>query len=342
MLLLNSTGDLLKFTTSTAQAVDIKVDWIDNNGTTTTPGVAAANISSATTTSIPGTSPASGYARNIEYVSVCNKGSSSNVVTIQALLSGTTVTLYVFTLNAGYTWTLNAAGQTNIIDPNGNNLTSSAVGAHGAFVTATVLTSSSGTFTTSATTNKIRLRGVAAGGAGAGTTSVASAAGGGGGGGAGSDLEVWIPVTPSTGYSYTCGTGGTGVSAGTGNTGGTSTFIVGATTYTCYGGVGGTAATSASTGSYLGGAGGAVSTNGLINNPGQPGAGGFTISATVYQSGDGAKSPFGAGGIGAKSAGTGAAGTGFGSGGAGGAAGASTATTGGAGAPGMWISEEYT
>jgi hypothetical protein len=149
--------------------------------------------------------------------------------------------------------------------------------AAGGFSNMQVFTSP-GTFTTPATTTKIKVTVVGGGGSGAATFSANNGSGGGGGG-----TAIYVgPVTASTPYAVTVGAGGAGVPAGTtpataGNPGGTSSFT---TLASATGGSGG-AAGGAQT---LGGAGGAGSA-GTLQFTG--GAGGNVIAPVNTNSGTG-------------------------------------------------------
>lgn len=211
--------------------------------------------------------------------------------------------------------------------------------APGTLLDITVLAAASGTFTTQANTTKIRVRGVAGGGAGGGVNGGSGENRAGGGGGAGGYAEKLFSVSGSTGYAYTCGAGGTGVSAADGGDGADSTFVVGATTVTCKGGKGGKAG-DVGQGFKLGGDGGAVSTNGDVNAGGAPGGFAFTQTGD-YASGPGGSSLFGGGGNSIKTAGDGNAASGHGAGGSGGVSQNTTDRVGGNGSAGMWIVEEY-
>jgi hypothetical protein len=136
--------------------------------------------------------------------------------------------------------------------------------AAGGFSNMDVFTASGpGTFTTPATTTKIKVT-VIAGGGGSGGSINGVVSGGGGGGG--SSIRIFS-VASNTGYSYTVGAAGTAGSApGAGGTGGTSSFgPVGGTTISATGGGGG-----GGPGGASGGPGGAGS-NGNINFNGTPG-----------------------------------------------------------------------
>jgi len=221
----------------------------------------------------------------------------------------------------------------------------------GAFIKRTLLTASSGTFTTQSTTNKIRIRGIGGGGGsgGNGSSAFSNAHGATGGGGGGSIADRVITVSPSTGYSYTCGAAGSaGASTPTnGGNGGDSTFTVGATTITARGGSGSSAQNN-STATFLivaGGAGGAAATNddfGATGDPGSPGTvatifDGNASPASAQLGGSGGASIFGVRAGTASAAGS----TQYGGGAGGATAAAKTGTTGFAGCAGCWIVEEY-
>ncbi len=342
MILLTSTSDLIQVITGGTQAIKCHASYVDLNGTTVTPGRLNTAISSATTTTIVA-SPAASTQRTVKTLSVHNSdGSNADTVTVQHTDGTTVIILFSLSLlagnslkyNEGSGWQLfNALGQTVATAP-----------ASGQFLKSTVLTSASGTFTTGTNTNSIFIRGVAGGGAGGGCTSVASAAGAAGGGGSGSYIEKTVAVSPNTGYSYTCGAGGTGVSGAGGNNGNNSTFVVGATTYTANAGGGAAVATAnAALTANLGGNGGAVSTNGDLNATGTAGNKGviLIVATPAGASGDGGDSAFGGGAKGVNAAGNGNTAGNFGGGGSGSMTGASTARTGGGGGPGCWVVEEY-
>ncbi len=140
------------------------------------------------------------------------------------------------------------------------------------------------------------------------------------------------------------------MSGAAGGDGGNSTFVVGATTYTCLGGKGAPLATASTVvTAYKGGAGGLASTNGDLNSSGAPGEMGVCIlvgagTTEVQCSGAGGSSPFGGGGAAVNTSGAGTAGisaSGFGAGGGGACTGASSAKAGGAPTAGCWVVDEY-
>lgn len=215
---------------------------------------------------------------------------------------------------------------------------------NGLLLSVSVLTSGT-TFTTGPNTNTIKLRLVGGGAAGGGGASALVNGAAGAGGGAGAYAEKIFTVTPSTGYTYGIGAGGTPGAAGNnpGGNGGNTTFTVGATTVTAPGGAGGAGMAAVTLGNSQGGAGGAIATNGDLNSGGECGECGIQLSATIGNAGRGGGCQFGAGGQSRITAGAGNAAVGFGSGGGGGLVlNNSGSVAGGAGAAGVIIVEEYT
>jgi len=139
----------------------------------------------------------------------------------------------------------------NLLTSNGTTWTSAAAPA-GGFSNMTVFTSP-GTFTTPATTTKIKVTVVGGGGAGVTSGTPAAPAAGSGGGGGGGAVYVG-PVTASTPYAVTVGAAGTVP----GGPGGTSSFGPLASS------TGGTGGASGTSGTVLGGAGGAGSAGTLL------------------------------------------------------------------------------
>jgi len=89
MILLTSTGDLLRVVTSNASALDVHASYVDLSGTTITPGRTNTAIASVTTTTVV-PSPAASTQRTVKTLSCRNKGASQNVVTVLHT-DGTTV-----------------------------------------------------------------------------------------------------------------------------------------------------------------------------------------------------------------------------------------------------------
>jgi hypothetical protein len=340
MILLTSTSDLIQVITGGATAVHVHASFVDASGTTITPDRDNTIIASATTTPVV-PSPASGAQRNVKTLSIRNAdASASNAITVLHTDGTTAVQIAKVNLLAGQQLSYNEGDGWGLVDAAGGRIVTPLTGL---FLGTTIITNASGNFTTNAQTRTIFVRMVGGGAGGAGCTSVASAASAGGGGGAGSYLEKTVAVTPNTAYAYVCGAAGNGASGAAGGNGSSSTFIVGATTYTAPGGTGAVVATAVTTpSSYKGGAGGTVATNGDLNSGGAPGeSGNIAVITPIGSSGGGGSSKFGGGGAPTAAAGNGAAATGYGSGGSGALTGASTVRTGGNGTAGCIVIDEY-
>jgi hypothetical protein len=226
----------------------------------------------------------------------------------------------------------------NILQSNGTTW-SSASG--GVIIGRQTLTAGT-TYTPTAGTKKIWIRMWGGGGAGGGCNNTAGCAGG--GGGSGGYAEYFLTGVTGT-YTYAIGGGGAGVVSANGGAGGNTTFNTGVTTITAFGGGGGTfVAGTAAIKFVLGGAGGAISTNGHVNGAGVPGELGLTSTInTVVMSGSGASTALGGGGIGRSTTGNGnAAVANTGSGGSGAAKTVAAGTnSGGNGAAGVIIITEF-
>lgn len=211
----------------------------------------------------------------------------------------------------------------------------------------TIAFTTSGTFTkaTYPGLRAVRVRGNGSGAAGGGVLAAAAgahAAGGGGGAGAYAESLILASALASS-EAITIGNAGTGVSGSVGGNGSACSF---GTWVVAGGGLGG--AGQASTTVYIMGVPGAggTATAGDLRFPGAPGLAG-TGNASLGIGGQGANSPFGAGGLPTY---TGSSGgnvpgsdaTGYGAGGSGGVAAASgAATTGGDGTKGIILVELY-
>ena len=203
---------------------------------------------------------------------------------------------------------------------------------------------SNGTLTLPATTTQMVVEVWGGGAAGGGAHTSANYGGGGGGGAGGYSAKLFSSL--GSGYYFTIGAGGTGVSQAAGNNGMQSCFGTNATACTspsvqANGGTGGTAGNGSIAGT--GGAGGSVGT-GDVTKAGGSGTGGGGGDAGIGGSGGhGGTSPSGGGG-GAGSAyqrgDDGTAGGAFGGGGGGGG-GSSFGTTGGNGGSGGIVITVY-
>jgi hypothetical protein len=345
MILLTSTSDLVELVTSGTTTLHVQASYVDlsGSGTVATPGRQNTIVSSATTTTIVGSPGTSTTQRALKFLSIQNTSSSvSQTITVEHTDGTNVVQLMEITIQPLFTLVYNDPSGWILLDSSGGRLE---VPLTGRLLASTVLTSTtSATFTTGLTTHTIRIRGVGGGGGGGGCASVAAAAGAAGGGGAGSYAEAIFPVSPNTGYTYQCGAGGTGTSAAAGGNGGNSTFTAGGVTVTCNGGSGAPLCTPTTTLLVtLGGAGGAVSTNGACNGAGESGEPGIQIlvSTPIVGSGAGGSTVFGGGGLGLAAVGSGNNAVGYGAGGSGGATGATQPRAGGVGAQGVWIVDEF-
>lgn len=82
MLLLTTTSDVLKLTTSSAEAVDVTVSADDTTTTTNTPLSQETAFSSATTATIL-SAPAAATQRQIKLITITNKGTAVNNITLK-------------------------------------------------------------------------------------------------------------------------------------------------------------------------------------------------------------------------------------------------------------------
>ena len=103
MILLASTSDLLRVTTSAAGDIDVHCSWVDLASGASTPGRTNTNITSATTTTITA-SPASSTYRTVKTVQIRNAhATTAQDLTIVHTDGTTAVELCKVTLSAGWT-----------------------------------------------------------------------------------------------------------------------------------------------------------------------------------------------------------------------------------------------
>lgn len=242
---------------------------------------------------------------NASKVVVATNGSTDTQIVSGANGSGTYLPLSFYT-NNDIRFQMGNAGELNVrtapgtvsAGTSGQFLTSGGPGAGvswttaaaGGFSNMTVFTSP-GTFTTPATTTKIKVTVVGGGGAGGGSS------GGGNSGGGGGGAAIYVgPVTASTGYPVTVGSGGTWPNAG-----GTSSFgaLASATGGSVppgpgtIGGAGG--AGSAGTLRFTGGGGGGGASPGTTGFGGNSYLGGTAASGPSANYGGSAGSSYGGG-----------------------------------------------
>jgi hypothetical protein len=237
---------------------------LQTSTTNATTGVYVVPNGSATSASVQVSNAAD--PTNASKVVVATNGATDTQIVSGANGSGSYLPLSFYT-NNDIRFQMGNAGELNVrtapgtvsSGTSGQFLTSGGPGAGvswttaaGGFSNMTVFTSP-GTFTTPATTTKIKVTVVGGGGSGGACFSPNNGSGGGGGG-----TAIYVgPVSASTPYAVTVGAGGAGVPAGTapataGNPGGVSSFTSLASATGGAGGAAGAAQT-------LGGAGGAGS-----------------------------------------------------------------------------------
>ena len=202
---------------------------------------------------------------------------------------------------------------------------------------------SSGTYTPTAGTKRIKVKAVGGGGAGGGAVATSTGVSAGGGGGSGAYAEGYY-TSGFSGLTVTIGAGGASASGAVGGNGGTTSF---GALISCPGGGGGQIGTASNTTiaySSQGAPGTTPTGSGLIvSGKGQPGQNGVAFgTAGIGIAGIGSPSPFGGGGTQSVNGNTGVPAISYGSGGGGTCNTPSqSAHSGGAGAPGVVIIEEY-
>lgn len=98
-MILSSTSDLVRVTTSSTSAVNVQASWVDKDGAMN-PGRTNTSISSATTTTVIG-SPGSGVERTVKCLSMRNTGLASNTLTLIHTDGTTPVEVWKGTLQTG-------------------------------------------------------------------------------------------------------------------------------------------------------------------------------------------------------------------------------------------------
>lgn len=122
MLLLASTSDLLRITTSSAANIDVHASWVDGI-TAITPGRTNTTIAAATTTTVVGSPAASTY-RTVKSLVIRNRhASTSNDVTVIHTDGTNAMELLKVTLAAGWTLYYEEGAGFWITDVNGRNQT---------------------------------------------------------------------------------------------------------------------------------------------------------------------------------------------------------------------------
>jgi len=285
-------------------------------------------------------------------ISVFNGSISGTTLTVASITSGTIAAGQTLTgtgvtagttivSGSGLSWQVSASQTVSSTTITGSVLTwSSAVAnASGRLISETLITNTSTTsFTTASTCNTIYFELLGGGGGGGGSSSDTRGLGGGGGGGGAYLTQYAISVTPSTTYTISVGAGGTSGStgSGTGGSGGNTSITIGSTTYTAGGGSGGVGGVSGGTG----GAGGTTTNGSSLSFAGVAGS-----TSTAYGARGGNPVylylPFGGAALSGYNT-AGSAATAFGCGGGGASPGAPSGYIGGAGSQGFIRIWQYT
>jgi hypothetical protein len=125
MILLTATTHALELQTSSSASTDWTCSYVDMDASATTPASAQGNVASATTTTIAA-APASSTQRQIKHISVRNKGTVAQTITLKKDVSATEYTIFTATLGAGegaeYTdgkgWaSFDAQGRSKTVEP---------------------------------------------------------------------------------------------------------------------------------------------------------------------------------------------------------------------------------
>lgn len=130
MLLLASTSDLLRVTTSHAAQIECHVSWVDNASGTITPGRQNTLITTATTATIC-PAPAAATFRNAKHINITNDHSSQScIVTVEHTDGTTPIELIAFTLLPGENMLFNEEGRWNHRDAQGAEYPPAGLGAY--------------------------------------------------------------------------------------------------------------------------------------------------------------------------------------------------------------------
>lgn len=100
MILLTDTSQYLELVTSSASDTDWTVSYVDMTTSATTPASDGGDITSATTTTIVA-SPAASTQRLLKWVSIYNRGTIANTVTVKHYVNAKSRVLRQWTLQAG-------------------------------------------------------------------------------------------------------------------------------------------------------------------------------------------------------------------------------------------------
>lgn len=117
--IISGTTETLEVITSAAGSIDYTVSYVDYTSSAATPGDAAGNITTATTTTFV-SAPGASTQRQLKRSNFHNSSTTtSNTLTIQKDVSGTNYIMYLVTLAPGETITVDAEGARYVYDSDG-------------------------------------------------------------------------------------------------------------------------------------------------------------------------------------------------------------------------------
>lgn len=99
MILLTTTTHILELVTTTTAAIDVSVSYVDITSSALAPASQDTAITTATTTTIT-SAPSGSHHRQIKHISIQNKGTTTNNITVQKDVSGTNFILFRCNLRA--------------------------------------------------------------------------------------------------------------------------------------------------------------------------------------------------------------------------------------------------
>lgn len=128
MILLTSTSDLLRVTTSSTADVDVHASFVDMSGSTITPGRKNTAINTGTTTTVVA-SPAPSTQRTVKSLHIRNRhASSTNDVTVLHTDGTTSVELIKLTLQPGWVLHYDEGAGFEVLDSQGRSAQNSSAG----------------------------------------------------------------------------------------------------------------------------------------------------------------------------------------------------------------------
>lgn len=130
MIGLTDTTHTLELATSSAASLDYYITWVDTTASAHTPGSSAGNIASATTTTVLA-APAAATNRGVKLLTLVNKGTLDNTVTIKKDISATEYVIYVALLRPGHMLVFTPDDGFATYDRQGRPMASSSYGSTG-------------------------------------------------------------------------------------------------------------------------------------------------------------------------------------------------------------------